>query len=75
MKSDWRTIDTRPPMREDYGSFTYSDYVLMTDGKTIHLGYLEIWEDEQDVLIWKQDGPDGYIIYNVTHWMPLPDNP
>jgi len=50
----------------------------MTDGKTIELGYLQIWTDEEDNYPnrWKLDGRDGYDFEGeVTHWMSLPELP
>jgi len=67
-----------PEVGEDYLAFTQSIRVLMTDGKTIELGYLQIWTDEEDNYPnrWKLDGRDGYDFEGeVTHWMSLPELP
>jgi len=67
--------DKKPPMSECYGEFWHSERVLVTDGYKQWLGYLQSWEADEYRQAWKMDGPDGYDIIGVTHWMPLPPLP
>jgi hypothetical protein len=68
----------KPPKLECFGEFSYSERVLITDGRSQWVGYWQSWDDEDDeecMSCWKMVGPDGYEITGVTHWMPLPPLP
>lgn len=71
----WISVNEQlPAVAEDYMAFTHSKEVLFTNGKRIFLGYCQQWEEDEYPLQWKVQGPDGYEIDNVTHWMALPTN-
>ena len=74
----WNDVDVLPDVKEDYGSFSHSKTVLITDGKHIKMGYAQVWKDEvakENEVQWKLDGRDGYNIYGIIKWMELPSLP
>jgi len=75
MPLEWISATVRPPVDEDYLAFTHSIEVLVTDGKKIWAGYLCVWEDDEYEAQWKMQGPDGWNLEGITHWMPFPELP
>jgi hypothetical protein len=76
-QTEWHKYpDHRPEPKEDYYVFTHSLEVLCYNGKDIYLGYLEVYDEEEDrEPTWREAGRDGYSIENVTHWTYLPEPP
>lgn len=82
---EWISVlDELPVIKEN----KYSDSCLISDGKSISLGFLEHW-GEDDLMFdlhiggeagwWDQaqllteESPSGFA--NVTHWIKIPDKP
>ena len=79
MESNWISVDEQlPEEKEDYDCFLDSCEVLFTDGNFVFIGPTRRWPECDGLsaqLVWYQYGSDGYSVYNVTHWMPLPELP
>ena len=73
--TEWTSSIERPHVAENFGNFSHSIDVLITDGRIMFVGYLETWEDDEYPPQWKQKGKDGYDANGITHWMILPDPP
>lgn len=75
-KQQWFSAKCPPPKGEDCGALHYSIQVLITDGKTISVGYLQTYEDDEgSFLRWKLQGRDGYDANGTIAWSFLPSTP
>jgi hypothetical protein len=70
--SAWINVDSALPMIERDG---WSANVLVTDGTSQWIAYLQWFGDDDWPPIWKQQGPDGYTLVAITHWRRLPELP
>lgn len=63
---------TLPPKakKQDICGYTYSEEVLLTDGKNIYIGRSCEDEDLPGEISWRIY--DGYEFEGVTHWCPAP---
>lgn len=68
----WHDVKNHPPVEDDEGSYTRSEPVLMTDGRKIHVGFLEMSETFGEV--WKLSFRHSYN-FAATHWAFLPPKP
>ena len=84
MENKWISVEKALPLplaSELYWyDFPRSYPVLLTDGKHTYLGRSRICLDREfhefgECPEWVQAGPDGYLVQNITHWMPLPELP
>lgn len=74
----WIPVDIETPPadpEDDFGDFFHSVRVLITNGRSVHVGYLQTWKDADFPAQWKLDGRDAYDFDGVTHWQELPPLP
>lgn len=74
----WTSVrDALPPEDSPMCGFSHTAHVLVSDGYTIELAYLERWDDNEDYPDkWKEVGRDGYdVTFDVLYWRALPPFP
>lgn len=80
--ADWVSVSDALPDFDgdagDFGDYTFSKDVLVTDGRDVWVGYCVIYYPEyaqSDPPSWRMKGPDSYTLKSITHWKPLPPLP
>lgn len=71
---DWILVSTPPEMTSEEYGWPKSKEVLIYDGHSQRVAFLEQM-DEDVPPRWRSACSEGWILKNVTHWMPLPPDP
>lgn len=67
-KSRWIKINRAKDLPNE------EERVLISDGSFVCIGSCSLDKDnEHHVIYWEDD--DGVTVYEITHWMPLPEPP